>query len=137
MASEQQEAIDFDTFSIEGTEDELESEPTEAVEDLEEMKILQTVNLIKPVNAKSFVWKYFGKYPATFEKKMTKVVCRLCRELSLTNENITPRIWELTYGLSKSTSKLSSHLRNKHPRVYADETTRKVKTERESIAITV
>jgi hypothetical protein len=95
-------------------EDELETEPTEAVEDLEEMKILQTVNLIEPV-----ILREEGD------------------KGSLTNEHITPRIWELTYGLSKSTSKLSSHLRNKHPRVYADETTRKVKTERESIAITV
>jgi hypothetical protein len=74
MASEQQEAIDFDTFSIEGTEDELESEPTEAVEDLEEMKILQTVNLIKPVNAKSFVWKYFDLLSVTYPSLTQRTV---------------------------------------------------------------
>jgi hypothetical protein len=49
MADEQQEAIEFDGLSNEGTADESETELTEAAEDPEQIKILKTVNLIKPV----------------------------------------------------------------------------------------
>jgi hypothetical protein len=73
----------------------------------------RTVALGTPKMVTSFVWDHFGKYPDHIRNKANIVVCTICR-----NSGAPASKYEINYGISKSSSKLSSHLQAAHKKVF-------------------
>jgi hypothetical protein len=69
----------------------------------------RTVPLIKPRKVTSSVWEYFGTYPSHIANRDGMVVCTLCRDAGK-----DPMKFEVKYGTTKSTSKMSNHLSSNH-----------------------
>ena len=87
----------------------------------------RNVKPITPKSKNSPIWSHFKVYPnlpamsADSKQNMWHefAVCVHCYEKYHTNKSIlSSTIWEVKYGTSHSTSKLSAHLQRKHKSAY-------------------
>ena len=75
-------------------------------------EIKQPPTLVKPPHAMKAVWQYFKIYhPQIYPHKKVMAVCLLCYDES---KHIDASHAEVNYGESKSTSKLTQHIKSKH-----------------------
>ena len=87
--------------------------PTKKVQDYKQMK---------PTEAVSWVWDHFSTYDPKYNPK-SQAVCNHCF-LKYTKDPDGKTIdgdcsnWEISYGLSRSTSKLDDHLSFHHKEIY-------------------
>ena len=106
------EAYDFDNIDDEITSQLTESTSYSECPDISEIK--RTVSLIHSCNTKSWVWQYCGKYPETIPNSKVLVVCNICRDKYKDKINSKPKLWEINYGSTASTSKIHDHFRKMH-----------------------
>lgn len=75
-------------------------------------EIKQPPTLVKPPHAIKAVWQYFKIYhPQMYPHKKVMAVCLLCYDES---KHLDATHAEVNYGESKSTSKLTQHIKSKH-----------------------
>ena len=75
-------------------------------------EIKQAPTLIKPPHAIKAVWQYFKIYhPQIYPHKKVMAVCLLCYDET---KHVDASHAEVNYGESKSTSKLTQHIKSKH-----------------------
>ena len=87
--------------------------PTKKVQDYKQMK---------PTGAVSWVWDHFSVYDPKYNRK-SQAVCNHCFLKYTTDPDVKTidgdwANWKISYGLSRSTSKLNNHLSFHHKEIY-------------------
>ncbi len=71
----------------------------------------------------SYVWKYMKRYSVRSHPTYEFIICcTICHELEMLKSEPKCDVWEINYGESRSTSKLTRHIRIHHPEVHMKET---------------
>ena len=92
----------------------------------------QDFRQVKPAGATSWVWNHFRVYDAKHNRK-SSAICNICYTKATKDaagERIegNPLSWEIAYGTSRSTSKLTNHIMFNHGEIYEGQTTLKAVT---------